>query len=155
MLTNLLRSRSRLGLRLLQQTRRPLSSGSSNNNVKYLKSHEYINLTSYEIGITDFAQDQLGDVVYIDLPEEGDEFKKGEIFGTVESVKTAADVYMPISGKVLSVNENLADTPELVNTNPLDKGFFIKIEPSNLEEDLKSSELLDEANYQTLLETLK
>ena len=89
-------------------------------NCKYDQEHEWVRVEGDEaiIGISDYAQDQLSDVVYVELPEVGDTFDKGDIFAVVESVKAASDVYMPISGDVLEINEALEDSPELVNEDP-------------------------------------
>lgn len=86
------------------------------------------------IGITDFAQDSLSDIVYLELPEVGDEFNAGGTYGVVESVKAAADLYAPVSGKVVAVNDNLADTPELINSDPYGEAWMIQIEMSNPDE---------------------
>jgi glycine cleavage system H protein len=100
------------------------------------KSHEYV----YEegnlavIGITGHAVEQLGDIVFIELPEVGAEFEKGEVFGTIESVKAASELYMPISGKVVEINENLIAKPELINIDCYRKGWFIKVEPKDKDE---------------------
>ncbi len=119
--------------------------------LKYTKSHEWIRLEGDEItmGITDFAQDALGDVVFFDPPEVGDELNKGEPMGEVESVKAVSDVYSPISGQVLAVNESLEDQPELVNQEPFGQGWMVKIKISDTEE---LSELLEAAAYQTVCE---
>jgi glycine cleavage system H protein len=105
-------------------------------------AHEYCNVEGNigTIGITDFAQAALGDIVFVDLPEVGDEFDKGDSFGSVESVKAASDVYAPVSGTVLEINEVLTDEPGLVNSESEGKAWFIKLElkdPSELEELLK------------------
>lgn len=100
-------------------------------NVKYTKDHEWIRLegdVAY-VGITDFAQEQLGDVVFVDIQAVGDTLEAGEAFGTIEVVKTIADVFMPIGGEVLEQNEALADQPELVNKDPYGEGWLIKIKP--------------------------
>ena len=103
---------------------------------RYLKSHEWARQEEDEIivGISDHAQEQLGDIVYVELPEVGDEVAQGEAFGSVESVKAASDIYAPMSGVVTAVNEELEDAPELVNQDPYGKGWMIKIEPSDPEE---------------------
>ena len=100
--------------------------------------------TTGTVGITDYAQAALGDIVFVDLPEEEDEFEKGESFGSVESVKAASDVYAPVGGKVVEKNEALVDDPALVNASAESNAWFIKLEISN-EEELK--ELMDEASY--------
>lgn len=96
------------------------------------------------VGVTDFAQAALGDIVFVDLPETEDEFEKGESFGSVESVKAASDVYAPVSGSIVAVNETLNDEPGLVNTNAEDDGWFIKLEISD---DSELGSLMDEAAY--------
>lgn len=103
------------------------------NNILCTKSHEYIIISDNQaiIGITDYAVDQLGDVVFVELPDIGATFNKGESFGTIESVKAASEIYMPVSGKVIDVNENLMTQPELVNENCYDKGWLIKIADFN------------------------
>ncbi|MBW2178186.1 MAG: glycine cleavage system protein GcvH [Deltaproteobacteria bacterium] len=86
------------------------------------------------IGICDYAQDQLGDVVFVELPQVGDTFDKGQEFGTVESVKAVSELFIPLSGEVTGVNENLEDTPELVNNEPYTGGWMIKIKPADVSE---------------------
>ena len=100
---------------------------------RYTKSHEWVRVEGDEAwaGITDYAQQQLSDIVYVELPGEGDSFGKGEVFATVESVKAASDCYMPIGGEVLELNEELEGTPELVNGDPYEGAWFIKFRPSN------------------------
>ena len=100
--------------------------------VKYTRDHEWIRLegdVAY-VGITDFAQEQLGDVVFVDIQAVGDTLEAGEAFGTIEVVKTIADVFMPVGGEVLEQNEALADQPELVNKDPYGEGWLIKIKPN-------------------------
>ena len=94
------------------------------------KSHEYIleKDGKYIIGLTDYAIEQLGDIVFLELPDVGAEFVKGEVFATIESVKAASEIYMPISGRILEVNEAVVDNPELLNESPFDKGWLVKIE---------------------------
>jgi glycine cleavage system H protein len=103
---------------------------------RYLATHEWAKLEGDEavVGISDYAQDELSDVVYVELPEVGDVFQQGETLATVESVKAASDVYMPISGEILAVNEQLADSPQLVNEDPFGKGWFVRLRPSKPEE---------------------
>jgi glycine cleavage system H protein len=99
-------------------------------NVKYTNDHEWIRLDG-EIayaGITDYAQDQLGEIVFIDVAVEGETIEKNEVFGSIEAVKTVSDLLMPVEGKVLEVNSALEDQPELVNSDPYGKGWIIKIE---------------------------
>ena len=101
--------------------------------LKYTREHEWVRPEGNEavVGITWFAQDQLGDVVYVELPEAGREFQAGDVFGTVESVKTVSDLYMPVSGKVLEVHEELNDAPELVNQDPYGQGWMLRVEMSD------------------------
>ena len=98
---------------------------------RYTKSHEWARKEDdlVVIGITDYAQQTLSDIVYVELPEEGDEITKGEAFGVVESVKAASDIYAPVSGEVVAVNEKLEDEPELVNSDPFGEGWMIKVRP--------------------------
>ena len=120
------------------------------NNVKYTSEHEWIRVegdVAY-VGITDYAQDQLGDIVFVDIPTEGETLEKGEVFGTIEVVKTVSDLFLPVGGEVLEQNEALADQPELVNTDPYGEGWIIKIKPSNLSE---MDELLDAVAYKALI----
>ena len=111
------------------------------------KSHEYVyeENGNYNIGLTDYAIEQLGDIVFVELPEVGTEYRKGEIFGTVESVKAASEIYMPISGKIIEINEQLIEKPELLNEEPFEEMWLIKIEADAYEEDSKS--LLDYTTY--------
>ncbi|MBC1664974.1 glycine cleavage system protein GcvH [Listeria welshimeri] len=95
----------------------------------YTEEHEWVKADdgSYIIGITDFAQDQLGDIVFVELPEVGDTVTKGDSIGSIESVKTVSDFYAPVTGKVVAVNETLEDEPELINSNPYDTGWILKL----------------------------
>ncbi|SFG43534.1 glycine cleavage system H protein [Halopelagius inordinatus] len=96
---------------------------------KYLESHEYATTDDVAtVGITDFAQDELGDVVYVELPDEGDEVSQGDEFGVVESIKAVSDLYAPVSGTVVEINEDLFDHPEYVNDDPYGDGWMLKIE---------------------------
>nr|WP_144928432.1 glycine cleavage system protein GcvH [Paenibacillus bovis] len=99
----------------------------------YSDEHEWVKEEGdkVRIGITDFAQDELGDIVFVELPEVGDEIKADEPFGSVESVKTVSELYAPLSGKVVEVNDDLDDSPELVNSSPFDKAWLVVIEPTN------------------------
>lgn len=108
--------------------------------------HEYVNTDGKiaTIGITDFAQASLGDIVFIDLPEVGDDFEKGDSFGSVESVKAASDVYVPVTGVVVAVNEALDDEPNIVNESAEDKGWFIKIE---MEDESELDDLMTPEDY--------
>lgn len=94
------------------------------------KSHEYI-WNNKNVGLTDFAIEQLGDIVFLELPEVGQEFKKGETFANIESVKAASEIYMPISGKITEVNTALADSPEKLNNDCWEGGWLVKIEPTS------------------------
>ncbi len=102
----------------------------------YVDSHEWVRTEAgrARIGITDYAQDQLGDVVYVELPALGKSFAKGAAFGSVESVKAVSELYMPIGGKVIEINAALENSPELVNTSPYEQGWMIAVEPSQSEE---------------------
>ncbi len=118
---------------------------------KYDKEHEWIRVEGDEgvIGISDFAQDQLSDVVYVELPEVGDTFQQGDVLATVESVKAASDVYMPVDGEILEINEALEDTPELVNQDPFGEAWFARIAiavPAQLDD------LMDVQAYQAMVE---
>lgn len=117
----------------------------------YTKEHEWLRMEGNRgrVGITDYAQHSLGDIVFVELPPVGKEFKAGEAFGVVESVKSASDIYMPVSGKVVAVNEEVINSPQLINQDPYGKGWMIEIEPSNPEE-VKG--LLDASGYKKLVE---
>ncbi|WP_174728436.1 glycine cleavage system protein GcvH [Mesobacillus harenae] len=101
--------------------------------LKYSKEHEWVKTEgkNVRIGITDFAQTELGDIVFVELPEVGDEITANEPFGSVESVKTVSELYAPISGKVVEINEELSDSPEFVNESPYEKAWMIIVEPAN------------------------
>ena len=101
--------------------------------LKYTAEHEWIRVEGDEIviGVTDFAQGELGDVVFIEIETEGETLSKGETFGTIEAVKTVSDLYMPCDGEVIEVNPALEDTPELVNSEPFEGGWMIKVKMSN------------------------
>ncbi len=114
------------------------------NELKYSAEHEWVRVEGEEavIGVTEFAQGELGDVVFLEIETEGETLSKGEIFGTIEAVKTVSDLFMPIDGEVLEVNPALEDTPELVNSSPFDEGWMIRVklsDPSQLD-DLMSAE---------------
>jgi glycine cleavage system H protein len=119
-------------------------------NLKYTKDHEWIRVEGDNayVGITDFAQGELGDIVYVEIETEGEELAHEEIFGTVEAVKTVSDLFMPISGKVLEVNPELQSNPEAVNKDPYGKGWMVKIAIKNASE---LTELLSAADYKTLI----
>lgn len=115
--------------------------------LKYTKDHEWIRIegNTATVGITDFAQSELGDIVYVDIDVEGETFEREEPFGNVEAVKTVSDLYMPVSGTIIAINEALDDASELVNEDPYGQGWMIKIEMSNPEE---INDLLDASAYQ-------
>ncbi|MDD7913605.1 glycine cleavage system protein GcvH [Polaribacter ponticola] len=118
--------------------------------LKYTKDHEWIKIEGNiaTVGITDFAQGELGDIVYVDVDTLDDTVEEGEVFGSVEAVKTVSDLFMPLTGEVIEFNEELEDEPELVNTDPYDKGWMIKIEFSD---DSELEKLLDAETYQSLI----
>ena len=119
-------------------------------NVKYTNEHEWVRLEGEEayVGITDYAQDQLGDIVFVDITTEGETLDKGEVFGTIEVVKTVSDLFLPIGGEVLEVNPELEEHPELVNQDPYDKGWLVRIKPTDASE---LDELLDAEAYKQLI----
>lgn len=119
--------------------------------LKYTEEHEWLLIEDdvVTIGITDFAQEQLGDVVFVELPEEGDELEAGKSFGVVESVKAVSDVYAPFSGVVVEVNDALPDEPEVLNTSPYEDGWMIKMK---LADDADLDDLLDASDYQDFVE---
>ncbi len=102
--------------------------------IKYAKDHEYARLEGdiVKIGLDDYAQDQLGDIVFVEMPEVGDTFEKGEVFATVESVKAVSECYMPVGGEITAINEELEDEPELVNSDPYGKGWMVEVKPSDV-----------------------
>ena len=119
-------------------------------NVKYTKEHEWIRLegdVAY-VGITDYAQEQLGDIVFVDIPTEGETLAADEVFGTIEVVKTISDLFLPVTGEILEQNEALADQPELVNQDPYGEGWLIKIKPTA---DADFDSLLDAEAYKALI----
>lgn len=119
-------------------------------NLKYTKDHEWIKVEGDTalVGITDYAQGELGDIVFIEIETVDENLKKGEVFGTIEAVKTVSDLYMPASGKVLEFNENLNDSPDLVNKDPFGKGWLIKLK---LDDASELNSLLDAAQYKSLI----
>ncbi len=118
-------------------------------NLKYLKTHEYLRLEGdiATVGITDFAQDQLGDVVFVETPAVGRVVKAGEAVAVVESVKTASDIYSPVSGEVIEVNTALSDEPERINSSPYKDGFLFRVRVTGVSDDL-----LEAAAYQAVAE---
>lgn len=119
-------------------------------NLKYTKDHEWISIEGNmaTVGITEFAQRELGDIVYVDIPSVGKALNMNDIFGSVEAVKTVSDLYLPLSGTVTEVNAALEANPELVNQAPYEGGWMVKMNVSNLDE---AAELLDAAAYQALV----
>ena len=118
--------------------------------LKYTKDHEWIQIegTIATIGITDFAQGELGDIVYVDVDTLDDTVTEGEVFGSVEAVKTVSDLFMPLTGEVIEFNDTLEDDPELVNTDPYNKGWMIKIK---FTDNSQLEDLLDAADYENLV----
>jgi len=115
-------------------------------NLKYTKDHEWISIDGdiATVGITDFAQSELGDIVYVEVDTIDESLNKDDVFGTVEAVKTVSDLFIPVSGEILEFNESLNDNPELINESPYDEGWIIKMKVENLDQ---LSELLDSKSY--------
>ncbi|ROQ17962.1 MULTISPECIES: glycine cleavage system protein GcvH [Marinimicrobium] len=123
------------------------------NELKYLPSHEWARLEedgTVTIGISDHAQDSLGDVVFVELPEVGSTVSKGEEAGVVESVKAASDIYSPVSGEVIAINDALEDSPETVNGSPYDDGWFFRVQPTDTAE---LDDALDADGYRNAVES--
>ena len=118
--------------------------------LKYSKEHEWIRVSGNvaTIGVTDFAQDQLGEIVFVELPDEGEEFGKDDTFGVVESVKSVNDIYSPVSGRVMELNDPVVDSPEIINEDPYGEGWLIKVEVTNPKE-LK--ELMTSKQYEAYI----
>lgn len=119
-------------------------------NLKYSSDHEWVRLEGDEvfIGITAYAQDELGDIVYLDIPTEGETLEKGEVFGSIEAVKTVSDLMMPVGGEVLEINAQLDDEPELVNKDPYGEGWIIRVSVPNVEE---LNDLMSAADYKKFI----
>ena len=120
-------------------------------NLKYTKDHEWVKVEgdgTVTVGITDYAQAALGDVTFIDLPKVGRQLEANDVFGTVESVKAASDLYSPVSGEVIAINSSLNDTPDLVNREPYEKAWMIKMK---LKSATELDKLLNSSSYQSLL----
>ncbi len=119
-------------------------------NLKYTKDHEWVRVEGdvAVIGVTDYAQSQLGDIVYVEIETEGEELDKEEVFGTIEAVKTVSDLYMPVAGEVLEINENLEDAPDAVNKDPYGDGWMIKVKMSD---ESQLDELLSAEAYKELI----
>ena len=120
-------------------------------NLLYTTEHEWVSYKSTDVivGITDYAQSQLGDIIFVELPEVGTSLKSGEVFGEIEAVKTVSELYAPISGKVLSINKELENSPEKVNLSPYNEGWLIKISPEIPKE---KESLLTNISYQKSIE---
>lgn len=119
-------------------------------NVKYTKEHEWIRLegdVAY-VGITDYAQEQLGDIVFVDVPTVGEELEADEVFGTIEVVKTISDLFLPVAGEIQEQNEALEENPELVNKDPYGEGWLIKMKPANVDD---LDDLLDAEAYKAVI----
>ena len=118
-------------------------------NLKYTKDHEWISIEGdvATVGITDFAQGELGDIVYVEIEKTGENFSKEEVFGTVEAVKTVSDLFMPLTGEIIDINEELNEKPELVNEDPYGEGWMIKIKVNSSE----MSDLLNSEQYKKLV----
>ena len=117
------------------------------------KSHEFLldnGDNTFTIGLTDYAVEQLGDIVFLELPEIGTEFKKGETFATIESVKAASEIYMPVSGKILEINEAAVDAPEILNEDSYEKGWLVKVEATG--DASEQNDLLEYEDYKEELE---
>jgi glycine cleavage system H protein len=121
-------------------------------NLKYTKDHEWIKVEgeTATIGITDFAQKELGDIVFIEVDTVGEELEAEETFGTIEAVKTVSDLFMPVSGEVLEFNENLESNPETVNSDPYGEGWIVKVKMSNTEQ---LNDLYDAKGYKGLIDS--
>lgn len=119
--------------------------------LRYSEEHEWVKVEGdkVRIGITDFAQDELGDIVFVELPEVGDELEADEPFGSVESVKTVSELYAPVSGKVVEINEDLDDSPEYVNESPYEKAWMVVVEPSDNSE---IDQLMNADDYESMIE---
>ena len=119
-------------------------------NLRYTKEHEWIRVEGNEayVGITDYAQSELGEIVFVDINTEGETLAQGEVFGSVEAVKTVSDLNMPVGGEVLEINDTINDQPELVNNDPDGEGWMIKISVANLDE---LDNLLDAEGYQAFI----
>jgi glycine cleavage system H protein len=119
-------------------------------NVRYTEDHEWAKIvgSTVRIGVSDYAQDQLGDIVFVEFPEVGDSFEKGEEFGSLESVKAVSELYLPISGEIVAINEDLSDSPELINEDPY-VNWIVEIKPADKSE---FEELMNAEQYMDMLE---
>ncbi len=122
--------------------------------LRYAEDHEWVRLAGDKVvvGVSDYAQDRLGDITYVEIPQVGDAFKKGESCGTLESVKAVADLFIPLSGEILAVNDALAESPGLVNEDPYGEGWILEVKPLNAAE---LDELMDSDAYLLMLERLE
>jgi glycine cleavage system H protein len=121
-------------------------------NLKYTKDHEWIKIEGDNaiVGITDYAQGELGDIVFVEIETEGEHLDQGDVFGTIEAVKTVSDLFMPVSGEVTEINSDLEDSPDLINQDPFGKGWLIKIK---LDDANQAETLLDAMSYSDLINT--
>ena len=119
-------------------------------NLKYTKEHEWVSIEGdvATIGITEFAQSELGDIVFVEIETEGENLDQNEVFGTIEAVKTVSDLFMPITGEIIAINTQLEDAPESVNESPYENGWMIKIKASDLSQ---IDDLMDASAYKTLI----
>ena len=120
------------------------------NNLLYTKDHEWVHIDEdvATIGVTDYAQGELGDIIFVEFPNKGEQYNSGDPIGTIEAVKTVADIYTPIDGEILEVNVELEDNPEIINKDPYKKGWIIKL--CNINKDI--SILLSSSEYQDLIQ---
>ncbi|MEO8447859.1 MAG: glycine cleavage system protein GcvH [bacterium] len=119
--------------------------------LKYTKEHEWVKVDGSvcEIGITDFAQGELGDIIYLDITsDEGSEVKQGDVIGSIEAVKTVSEIFSPVSGKITGINNAINDNPSIVNTDPYEGGWIVKIQPGNMDE---ITNLMDSEKYKELV----
>jgi glycine cleavage system H protein len=118
--------------------------------LKYTKDHEWVRIEgdTDTVGVTDFAQGELGDVVFVEIETEGEALSQGETFGTIEAVKTVSDLFMPVGGEVIEVNEKLEDTPDIVNSDPYGDGWMVKI---RIEDASEAGDLLSASDYEDLI----
>ncbi|MEN8764426.1 MAG: glycine cleavage system protein GcvH [Wenyingzhuangia sp.] len=118
--------------------------------LKYTKDHEWVRIEGdfIIVGVTDFAQSELGDIVYVDVDTLDETVDENEVFGSIEAVKTVSDLFMPVTGEIVEFNEGLEDEPELVNADPYEKGWMIKVKPNNIED---VQDLLDAAAYKEII----
>ena len=118
--------------------------------LKYTKDHEWVRIDNNiaTVGITDYAQSELGDIVYVEIETLDESLKKEEVFGSVEAVKTVSDLFLPISGKIIEINQSIEDNPEIINEDPYERGWIVKIQVDNPDE---MNELLDSESYKELI----